>query len=192
MTTYVARPAVLLLFLLLRHPLKPQDTKEQPLGLLHLAQDATLLRAGFPYSVLVPAAIPGTVRATLANGDGRISQAAPGGKILLNAADFITPVNDIGNTGRNSFAGPGLFNIDLSLSRSIALPSIGETARITFRADAFNFLNHANLNNPANYYTGANFGLAQYGRSERASGSPLLTPLTETARQVQLILRLEF
>jgi hypothetical protein len=60
------------------------------------------------------------------------------------------------------------------------------------RADAFNFLNHANLNNPNALLGSSSFGIARYGRTGFASGFPALTPFNETARQVQLSLRIEF
>jgi hypothetical protein len=67
-----------------------------------------------------------------------------------------------------------------------------EGVRLTVRADAFNILNHANLNNPDNLLGSAAFGLATYGRQGTASGFPAVAPLNETARQIQLLLRLEF
>ena len=97
-----------------------------------------------------------------------------------------------GNTGRNAFSGPGLYNVDISLSRSFPLRWLGEAGRLTFRADAFNFLNHANLNNPQPLINQPDFGVALYGRQGRQSGFPAVSPFNETARQVQLILRLEF
>ena len=117
----------------------------------------------------------------------------PGGKLLLDRSAFDSaPTGQVGNTGRNAFQGPGLFNIDLSVARSFALPKFRENARLTVRADAYNFLNHANLNNPVSYLGDNSFGEASYGRQEQNSGFPLLTPLTETARLVQLMLRLQF
>ena len=96
----------------------------------------------------------------------------------------------LGNSGRNSFAGPGLFNADVSLSRVIRFQ---ERARLVIRADAFNFLNHANLNNPSVTDIGTpGFGQASFGRQEEKTGFPLLTPLLESARQIQLLLRIEF
>jgi len=122
--------------------------------------------------------------------------AIPGGKQLLNPADFLPPATGtIGNTGRNAFRGPGLFNVDLSLSREFPISKLGESGRLTVRADLFNVLNHANLNNPCAYYYGcpnAGFGDALYGRTETNNGFPLLLPLTETARQIQLLVRVSF
>lgn len=50
-----------------------------------------------------------------------------------------------GNVGRNSLRGPGFFNIDLGVFRSI---TITERFRIQFRAEALNALNHPNFSNP--------------------------------------------
>jgi hypothetical protein len=60
------------------------------------------------------------------------------------------------------------------------------------RADFFNILNHANLGNPDNLLGDQNFGLSMYGRQGAASGFPAVTPLNETARQVQILVRLQF
>jgi len=89
--------------------------------------------------------------------------------------------------GRNSLAGPGLLNIDVSLNRSIPVKWLREAGRLSLRADAFNFLNHANLNNP--YPALQNPAFGQYGREAQPTGFPGLLPLNETARQIQLVLR---
>jgi hypothetical protein len=60
------------------------------------------------------------------------------------------------------------------------------------RADFYNVLNHANLNNPSSFLGSPDFGIAQFGRQEINNGFPLLVPLNESARQVQILLRLEF
>jgi hypothetical protein len=85
-----------------------------------------------------------------------------------------------------------LISADLSFSRRIAL---GERRKLTLRADFYNALNHANLNNPEEYvnFTGAvSFGQALYGRQEKNSGFPILAPFNETSRLIQLFLRFEF
>jgi hypothetical protein len=117
----------------------------------------------------------------------------PGGQRLLTPAGFAQPgIGVLGNSGRNAFRGPGLYNVDLSLSRTFAVPWIGEAGRLTLRADAFNVLNHANLNNPDALITSDTFGVATYGRQGQQSGFPAVVPFNETARQIQLMLRLEF
>ncbi len=69
---------------------------------------------------------------------------------------------------------------------------MGEAGRFTVRVDAFNLLNHANLNNPDGLLGSSTFGVATYGRVGQASGFPAVAPFRETARQLQLILRLSF
>ena len=120
--------------------------------------------------------------------------ATQGGVYLLDPNAFGFPLSDSipGTSGRNAFRGPGLYNMDLSVARSFSLPKLREGARLTVRADAFNFLNHANLNNPDNLYGSPTFGLATYGRQGRSSGFPAVAPLNETARQIQLSARIEF
>jgi hypothetical protein len=119
---------------------------------------------------------------------------APGGVYLLNPAAFAQPssASIVGNTGRNAFEGPGLYNVDLSLARSFNVPHLREGTRLTIRADAFNILNHANLNNPDSLLGSPTFGLATYGRQGTASGFPAVSPVNETARRIQMLLRLEF
>jgi outer membrane receptor protein involved in Fe transport len=169
-------------------------------------------RTGFPYSILSITTI------SPINGNGLIQNqradlidpaaailATPkpvaGGVQLLDPAAFAEPRNPSlpGNTGRNSFRGPGLYNVDLSVSRTFSggflrFLRLPEQAVLTFRADAFNLLNHANLNNPDNLYNPASttFGIATFGRQGTASGFPAVAPLNETARQIQLLVRLEF
>lgn len=165
-------------------------------------------RTGFPYSVEAPQTdiIPGIAaienqRADLltpASAYYASPPAAPGGKILLNAAAFGIPAGGVvGNSGRNTFRGPGIYNVDFSLGRTFAVPSlwkakVREGTRLTLRADAFNVLNHANLNNPDQLVGSPTFGLATFGRQGTASGFPAVSPVNETARQFQLMVRLEF
>jgi hypothetical protein len=118
------------------------------------------------------------------------STPVPGGVQYMNPAAFQPPaLNSVGTSGRNEFTGPGLFNADASISRTFA---ITESKRIITRADFYNVFNHANLSNPNPFSQGRSFGVAQYGRTEASNGFPLLVPLSETARQIQLFLRFEF
>ena len=156
-------------------------------------------RSGFPYTVLAPStAFAGSgeilnQRADLVSTSVNPATAVTGGRLLLNPANFSFPdPEQLGNTGRNAFRGPGLYNLDISLSRSFPVKYFGEEGRLTFRVDAFNLLNHANLNNPDALLTSPTFGVATYGRSGQASGFPAVAPFHETARQLQLILRLSF
>ncbi len=155
-------------------------------------------RTGFPYTVFAPVVRAADGRVILNNRGSVLPGAAPekrssaeGGERLLDRAAFANG-NRVGDTGRNAFRGPGLFNIDLSLAKSIPLRWFGEAAKATVRADAFNFLNHANLGNPSSFLTSPDFGIARYGRSGRETGFPAQSPLNETGRQIQFLFRVEF
>lgn len=163
--------------------------------------EVAAFRTGFPYTVGAPStftfdgeSIENNRADVVDPGHIALAQPVSGGKRLLNLGAFRAPVpGRLGSSGRNALSGPGLFNIDLSLSRSFGLKWLGESGRLTFRADAFNVLNHANLNNPtANVGSPDDFGIATYGRKEENRGFPLLTPFRETARQIQLLFRIEF
>jgi hypothetical protein len=154
-------------------------------------------RTGFPYSIYASTGYDGIInrRGNLVNQVQEfIDQPAPhGGRILLSPAAFADPSTStpLGNTGRNAIAGPGLYNADFSVSRSLAVRKLGEAGRIELRADLFNALNHANLGNPDSTI-GSGFGVALYGRKPAQSGFPGLIPLTETARQIQLMVRVKW
>jgi hypothetical protein len=164
-------------------------------------------RSGFPYSITVS-----QVLSPLENNTANLvlpdrifsplpAPGAPGGKQLLNPLAFkIPPGVTRGKLGRNALTGPGLYSLDLSLSRSFTLPRLPERWRFTLRADAYNFLNHANLGNPCSFFGSPNFsgcdgtpfGEALYGRRDRNPGYPAVTPFDETPRQIQLLLRVSF
>ena len=54
----------------------------------------------------------------------------------------------LGNEGRNTLTGPGLVDLDVSLSKNIPIPRITETFKAQFRADFFNIINRANFTSP--------------------------------------------
>lgn len=163
-------------------------------------------RTGTPYTVYAPSnGIPdfgGTIlnqRANLVSVSTAVLATptpAVGGVHLLSAAGFALPgANGPGTSGRNAFRGPGLYNVDFSLARTLRLPRalrMPESAALTLRADAFNVLNHANLGNPDGTLGDKNFGIATYGRQGAPSGFPALAPLNDAARQFQMLMRLEF
>jgi hypothetical protein len=159
-------------------------------------------RTGFPYSVLTSTSNLLDPTETLLNPRANLvapvpgcqpAPPQPGSVAILNSCDFAFPANGAaGNTGRNEFRGPGLWNVDLSVSRAFPLHFLDDAARLLLRADFYNAFNHANLNNPVNVLGANNFGQASYGRQDYNSGFPALAPLQETPRQVQIILKLEF
>lgn len=72
--------------------------------------------------------------------------------------------NTFGNAGRNILIGPGTFNIDFSAHKVFAL---GERLKLQFRAEFFNFLNHAQFNNPDTTWSDSNFGQITSARDPR-------------------------
>jgi hypothetical protein len=60
--------------------------------------------------------------------------------------------NLIGNAGRNSIYGPGLFNFDFSMYKNFGAPKISESFHVQFRAEFFNVLNHANFGPPLPFF----------------------------------------
>jgi hypothetical protein len=96
---------------------------------------APTVTAGPPFACLFPNPPAGT---------------CPTGQVPLG------PVPSAPGVGRNSFRGPGYFDVDATLSKSFGLPRapvLGENARIEFRANFFNLFNKLNLtmsgpNNP--------------------------------------------
>ncbi len=93
-------------------------------------------------------------------------------------ANFAEPAaGTIGTSGRNTFRGPRFFNVDASLVKSFQL---FERARLVFRAEAYNLINHPDFNNP-----GVNFGgaAAAFGKISSTVNNP---------RILQLALRVDF
>jgi hypothetical protein len=74
------------------------------------------------------------------------------------------PLPTAPGVARNSFTGPGYFDVDATLSKSFGLPGmklIGENGKIEFRANFYNLFNKLNLYNPQPDIMNAHFGEAQ-------------------------------
>ena len=80
-----------------------------------------------------------------------------------------------GNLGRNTFTGPGWWNLDFSLTKDTHLT---ERATLQFRAELFNVLNHATFNTPTSVLGNPTFGTS--------------TATATAERQIQFALRLMF
>jgi hypothetical protein len=108
----------------------------------------------------------------------------PNQYINLACYSFPAPATLLGNAGRNSLIGPGLAELDYSVSRNFAARFISETAALQFRAEAFNLANRANFEPPL-----------PNNMLYNAKGTPLatagiITSTATTSRQIQLALRL--
>lgn len=148
------------------------------------------VRTGRPFSVFVdrsanavPTGQTQSQRPSLRTGSDPIPADQIPSQWLL-ASGFVAPANgDFGNTGRNAFRGPGLWQIDLALTKRTALT---EQVSLDFRAEVFNFFNRAQYGDPANNLSNpATFGRILSTANDGATG-------TGTSRQLQFMLRLNF
>jgi hypothetical protein len=119
--------------------------------------------------------------------------------IILGGADryfdplafTIQPAGFLGTSGRNDLQGPGMFNLDIAISKDVPIPFMGEEGRLEFRAEAFNLLNRANLNIP-------NAGRTVYTATGTAANTvPLVTAgqidrTVTSSRNLQFALKLLF
>jgi hypothetical protein len=99
----------------------------------------------------------------------------------FNPNAFILPApGTYGNLGRGTFTGPGLANLDISLSKVTA---VSERTSLQFKAEFFNVLNRVNFAtpNPIVFSSGA-----------VSPSAGLITATATTSRQIQLGLKLLF
>lgn len=91
-----------------------------------------------------------------------------------------------GNLGRNTIIGPGIETWDLALGKIF---SLGDAANLSFKAEAFNILNHMNLGLPNTTATSVT-GLATTTTANATAG--LVTLTSTNPRQIQFSLRINF
>lgn len=113
---------------------------------------------------------------------------APSGPVFTGtgaARRQVLPLS-IGTLGRNTVYQPSEFNIDLSISRRIAL---SERFALQFRAEAFNALNHTNFNGPD-----VSLAVQTDAAGNVFFNSPTFGLITgaRPSRFMQLVLRLDF
>ena len=146
-------------------------------------------RTGRPFSVSVNRAsgvVPsGQTQSQRANYVGGVNpySANPGPGSWLNPAAFVAPANNTyGNAGRNGFRGPGLWQMDIGLSKRIR---VREGIHVDFRTEAFNLFNRAQYGDPVANISNPTFGRILVTANDGATG-------TGTSRQLQFMLRLNF
>jgi carboxypeptidase family protein/TonB-dependent receptor-like protein len=112
----------------------------------------------------------------------------PAGTKLGGPGNFYDPCSfslplagTYGNLGRNTIIGPGVADVDLALEKNFKLR---EKVNVTFRAELFNIMNHANLGLPNTT------PLAAGGAASPSAGR--ITYTTTSARQLQFALRINF
>jgi hypothetical protein len=111
----------------------------------------------------------------------------PGGQTLahwFNPAAFTVPAKGTwGNAGRNIGRGPGYWETDLGIEKRTPVSGKGN---LSFRAEAFNVLNHPIYGNPAgNISASSTFGRVTNVLNNGATG-------TGTPRKLQFMVRFEF
>jgi hypothetical protein len=116
------------------------------------------------------------------------SNALPGGREINPMAFESAPYGTQGDAPRNFLRGFGEEQLNVALSRSFHL---SEEVRLSFRAEAFNVLNHTNFGN-----IDPNLGDATFGQATNTLANSLgtLTSLYQQggARSVQFSLKLQF
>ena len=106
----------------------------------------------------------------------------------INRACLTTPAvigadglaTDFGNTPIGILHGPGQFNIDLSLTKSVAVHWPNESATVQFRTDFFNALNNPNFADP------------NLGYTTTASAFGTITAMSTNPRVIQFSLKYAF
>lgn len=84
-----------------------------------------------------------------------------------------TCINLLGNLGRNTLIGPGMFDLDYSMVKNTKIPKISETFNVQFRAEFFNILNRANFAPPVanlDILSGPTLGAAPFGQITSTQG----------------------
>ncbi|MGC2768850.1 MAG: TonB-dependent receptor [Candidatus Acidiferrum sp.] len=99
------------------------------------------------------------------------------------ASIFTTPFDTQPNTSKNFFYGPGFYNIDMAAIKDTALT---EKLKLQFRAEFYNLFNHAQFNQPYNFFSPS---FAIFGQSTSTVTRP---DGTTSARQIQFALKLIF
>jgi len=110
------------------------------------------------------------------------SRCVPFSKIAGSCANLL------GNAGRNSIVGPGLFNLDLSAHKNFAVPKISESFKIQFRAEFFNVLNHPSFGAPLAFQGGKSAVLFSADGSPSNAGF-LANPTVTKPREGQFALK---
>ncbi len=154
----------------------------------------TQAHTGFPVNVLVnrsSASVPDgnstDQRPDLVPG---VSLTPPGGKSVaqwINPAAFAVPApGTFGNAPRNLVRGPGAWQIDLGLAKSV---SLSERAHLEFRSEFFNIFNHPQYGLPQSIFGVPGFGSVIQTVNTTTPVSPVGSG---TPREIQFALRVAF
>jgi hypothetical protein len=169
----------------------------------HWGLDATLrASSAYPFTPRGPAIVrsDGTLGSILPNLVPGVpiwmtDPTVAGGQRLNPSAFTLPPAGQQGDVGRNQVRGFPFSQIDLALRRAFRL---SDRLRLSFRAEAFNVLNHPNFLNPS---PNDRLGTVNFGRTTQMANrgfggvqGPALQQAYESGgpRSMQLSLRVEF
>ena len=149
-----------------------------------------MARTGMPVNILdsrkasdLPDGVSDNQRPNVVPG---VSLTPPGGStpnLWINRAAFSTPTPGTwGNAGRNLVRGPGLWQMDIGLTKQFQ-PT--ERIALRFRGEVFNLFNRAQYGNPIGNISDPNFGRITSLVNSGATG-------TGTPRQIQFSVRVSF
>lgn len=114
--------------------------------------------------------VPGVVFAGMVGSPSTTCSGSAAGLVstpCLNASDFMSPLGvGFSTQRRNQFSGPGFFDTDFSVNRSLRLPRT-ERGRFTAGVQFFNLFNHPNFDQPI-----ANIADPRFGHIIRTVSSP--------------------
>jgi hypothetical protein len=154
-----------------------------------------LARTGFPVNVLMPSSYTapdgaiGTERPDLVPG---VSLTPPAGRSVaqwINPAAFATPAGEFGTAPRDLLRGPGTWQIDFGLGKTILLT---ERARLEFRSEFFNIFNHPQLGPPQATFNPSNTNGFGSILGTVNTSTPISPVGSGTPREIQFALRIAF
>jgi hypothetical protein len=137
-------------------------------------------QTGQPFTVnsIFDVNLDGNLTDRLNNSNGLVvtgDRAQPLRLTTSNTFSLLAPIGQDGSLSRNTFRAGNLVDLDLSVIKNFAF---GRSQKLVFRADIFNFLNHANFGIPVRFLEAPGFGKA----------TDTVTP----ARRVQMAIKYSF
>jgi len=127
-------------------------------------------QSGAPLSAIVSSDISGTGSPIVNRPDlvGNPNTGHSSASRFFDPKAFQIPApGTFGNSGRNVIIGPGIWNVDTALSRTVR---ISDATRLQFRTDFYNVFNHPNFAAPPsmqNFVDSPDFGALFVSRSPR-------------------------
>ncbi len=161
------------------------------LGVWHTGHPLTII-AGRDPSVIPDGNDRSDERVDVVPGVNQTFFGSLSGGLWINPAAFAVPRDfTFGNAGRGLVRAPTIWEMDLGLTKKIALT---ERFNLEFRTEAFNVFNHNQLGDPNVDLLGSNFGLITTTVNFNANNDNLAPPNTGTGvpRQIEFSLRLTF